>query len=105
MRTGFLGLGKMGSAMAQRLLAAGHEVTVWNRDHAKANLLIAEGAKVAATPAEAVRDNDTVISMLFDDTANKEVLLGAGNALSAMEAGTLHIACSTISVALSEQLA
>lgn len=105
MNIGFLGLGKMGTPMVQRLLAAGHEVTVWNRDHAKANPLIAEGARVAATPAEAVRDNDIVISMLFDDTAHKEVLLGAGGALSAMEAGTLHIACSTISVGLSEQLA
>jgi 3-hydroxyisobutyrate dehydrogenase-like beta-hydroxyacid dehydrogenase len=105
MNIGFLGLGKMGTPMVQRLLAAGHEVTVWNRDHTKANPLIAEGARVAATPAEAARDNNTVISMLFDDTAYEEVLLSAGGALSAMEAGTLHIACSTISVALSEQLA
>ena len=105
MKIGFLGLGTMGSLMARRLLAAGHEVTVWNRHRAKAEPLAAEGASIAATPAEAARAKDAVISMLFDDTANEEVLLGAGGALSAMEAGSLHVACSTISVALSERLA
>jgi len=105
MKIGFLGLGIMGSLMARRLLAASHEITVWNRHQAKAEPLAAEGAKIAATPAEAARGRDAVVSMLFDDTANEEVLLGAGGALSAMEPGSLHIACSTISVALSERLA
>lgn len=103
-KIGFLGLGQMGSVMARRLLAAGHEVTVWNRHRAKAETLIAEGAGIAATPAEAARGKDAVVSMFFDDAANEEVLLGAGGALSAMEPGALHIACSTISVALSERL-
>jgi 3-hydroxyisobutyrate dehydrogenase-like beta-hydroxyacid dehydrogenase len=55
MRIGFLGLGKMGTPMARRLLAAGHEVTVWNRTRERAEALAAEGARVAATPAEAAR--------------------------------------------------
>jgi 3-hydroxyisobutyrate dehydrogenase-like beta-hydroxyacid dehydrogenase len=105
MKIAFLGLGTMGSLMARRLLAAGHEVTVWNRHRAKAEPMAAEGANIAATPAEAARAKNTVISMLFDDTANEEVLLGPGGALAAMESGALHIACSTISVALSERLA
>jgi 3-hydroxyisobutyrate dehydrogenase-like beta-hydroxyacid dehydrogenase len=102
---GFLGLGNMGAPMARRLLAGGYEVVVWNRHGAKAEALIAEGARVAATPAEAAQGKDAVLSMLFDDAANEEVLLGADGVLSAMEPGALHIACSTISVALSERLA
>jgi 3-hydroxyisobutyrate dehydrogenase-like beta-hydroxyacid dehydrogenase len=105
MKIGFLGLGIMGSLMARRLLAAGHEVTAWNRHRVKAEPLASEGANIAATPAEAAQGKDAVVSMLFDDTANEEVLLGAAGALSAMESGALHIACSTISVALSERLA
>lgn len=105
MRIGFLGLGKMGAAMARRLLGSGHDVTVWNRHRPKAEALVAEGAKFATTPGEAARGRDTIISMLFDDAANEEVLLGADGALSGMDAGSLHLACSTISVALSERLA
>jgi 3-hydroxyisobutyrate dehydrogenase-like beta-hydroxyacid dehydrogenase len=105
MNIGFLGLGKMGAAMARRLLAAGHDVTVWNRHRAKSDTLAGEGASVAATPAEAARGKDAVVSMLFDDGANEEVLLGTDGAILGMDAGSLHIACSTISVALSQRLA
>jgi 3-hydroxyisobutyrate dehydrogenase-like beta-hydroxyacid dehydrogenase len=105
MKIAFLGLGKMGAAMARRLLSAGHQVTVWNRHRAKAEAFAAEGASIAATPAEAARGNDAVVSMLFDDAANEEVLLGAEGALAAIAPGALHIACSTISVALSQRLA
>ncbi|QUQ67585.1 NAD(P)-dependent oxidoreductase [Kutzneria sp. CA-103260] len=65
----FLGLGSMGRPMAHRLLAAGHELTVWNRTAAKADLLAQDGAKVASTPAEAVRDADVVVTMLADPEA------------------------------------
>ena len=65
----FLGLGSMGLAMARRLLTAGYELTVWNRTAAKAELLASDGAKVAATPAEAVRDADVVVTMLADPDA------------------------------------
>jgi len=104
MKIGFLGLGKMGAAMTRRLLAAGHSVTVWNRTRAAAAPFVSEGATIAATPVEAARDRDAVISMLFDDAANEQVLLGEG-ALDAMGAGGLHIAASTISVSLSNRLA
>lgn len=105
MRIGFLGLGKMGSAMAQRLLAAGHELSVWNRTEGRTKPLIREGAIAAATPAEAELGADAVVTMLFDDAANEEVLFGPNGLMDALSPGALHISCSTISVALSERLA
>jgi 3-hydroxyisobutyrate dehydrogenase-like beta-hydroxyacid dehydrogenase len=104
MRIGFLGLGNMGTPMARRLLAAGHELSVWNRSEARSEPLIREGAIAAATPAEAELGADAVITMLFDDAANEEVLFGANGLLDALDPGALHVACSTISVALSERL-
>jgi 3-hydroxyisobutyrate dehydrogenase-like beta-hydroxyacid dehydrogenase len=104
MKIAFLGLGKMGAPKAHRLLAAGHELTVWNRTRERAEALAAEGAHVAATPAEAAREADAVLTMLFDDAANESVLFGPEGVLDALKPGALHISCSTISVALSERL-
>jgi 3-hydroxyisobutyrate dehydrogenase-like beta-hydroxyacid dehydrogenase len=104
MRIGFLGLGKMGAAMAHRLIAAGHELAVWNRTEGRTEPLAREGAIVAGTPAEAELSADAVITMLFDDYAHEEVLFGSNGLLDALTPATLHIACSTISVALSERL-
>jgi 3-hydroxyisobutyrate dehydrogenase-like beta-hydroxyacid dehydrogenase len=104
MRIGFLGLGKMGTAMARRLIAAGHELSVWNRTEGRAEPLIREGAILAGTPAEAELGADAVITMLFDDAAHEEVLFGANGLMDALSPGALHISCSTISVALSERL-
>jgi 3-hydroxyisobutyrate dehydrogenase-like beta-hydroxyacid dehydrogenase len=104
MKIGFLGLGKMGTPMALRLLAAGHELSVWNRTEGRTKPLIREGAIAAATPAEAELGADAVITMLFDDAAYEEVLFGANGLIDALDPGALHIACSTISVALSERL-
>jgi 3-hydroxyisobutyrate dehydrogenase-like beta-hydroxyacid dehydrogenase len=104
MRIGFLGTGKMGTPMALRLLAAGHELAVWNRTEGRTKPLLREGAIAAATPAEAELGADAVITMLFDDAATEEVLFGANGLFDALEPGALHIACSTISVALSERL-
>jgi 3-hydroxyisobutyrate dehydrogenase-like beta-hydroxyacid dehydrogenase len=104
MKVGFLGLGKMGTPMALRLIAAGHELSVWNRTEARTEPLIREGAIAAATPAEAELGADAVITMLFDDAANEEVLFGSNGLVDALSPGSLHISCSTISVALSERL-
>lgn len=104
MKIGFLGLGNMGTPMALRLMAAGYELAVWNRTEGRTKPLLREGAIAAATPAEAELGADAVITMLFDDAANEEVLFGANGLLDAMEPGSLHISCSTISVALSERL-
>ena len=104
MKIGFLGLGKMGTPMARHLLAAGHELRVWNRTEGKTEPLLREGAIAAATPAEAELGADAVITMLFDDAANEEVIFGANGLMDALSSGALHISCSTISVALSERL-
>ena len=104
MKVGFLGLGKMGTPMALRLVGAGFELAVWNRTEGRTKPLLREGAIAAATPAEAELGADAVITMLFDDAAHEEVLFGANGLLDALSPGSLHISCSTISVALSERL-
>jgi 3-hydroxyisobutyrate dehydrogenase-like beta-hydroxyacid dehydrogenase len=104
MKIGFLGTGQMGVPMAMRLLAAGHELRVWNRTEGRIEPLLREGAIAAGTPAEAELGADAVITMLFDDAANEEVLFGSNGLMDALEPGALHISCSTISVALSEKL-
>jgi 3-hydroxyisobutyrate dehydrogenase-like beta-hydroxyacid dehydrogenase len=104
MKIGFLGLGAMGTPMALRLITAGHELSVWNRTEGRTKPLLREGAIAAATPAEAELGADAVITMLFDDEANEQVLFGPNGLLDALEPGALHISSSTISVALSERL-
>lgn len=104
MKIGFLGTGKMGTPMALRLLAAGHELRVWNRTEGRTEPLLREGAIAAGTPAEAELGADAVITMLFDDAAHEDVFVGAHALMDALSPGVLHISCSTISVALSRRL-
>jgi len=104
MKIGFLGLGQMGMPMAMRLLAAGHELSVWNRTETRADPLLREGAILAGTPAEAELGTEAVITMLFDDAAYERVLFGDNGLMDALSPGAIHISCSTISVALSERL-
>ena len=95
----------MGSAMVRRLLASGYSVTVWNRTLATAKPLAAEGAKVVTEASEAARGCDVLLTMLFDDAAHEQTLLTEAGALEALPAGSLHVACGTISVGLSQRLA
>jgi 3-hydroxyisobutyrate dehydrogenase-like beta-hydroxyacid dehydrogenase len=104
MNIAFLGLGKMGTPMARRLLTSGNEVTVWNRTRERAAALTGEGAQIASSPADAARTADAVLSMLFDDAAHEEVLFGSDGVLDAIQLGALHISLSTISVALCDRL-
>jgi 3-hydroxyisobutyrate dehydrogenase-like beta-hydroxyacid dehydrogenase len=103
MKVGLLGLGNMGTPMALRLLAAGHELSVWNRTEERTKPLIHEGAIAAATPAEAELSSDAVITMLLDDAAYEEVLFGVHRLIDALSPGVLHILCGTISAALCER--
>jgi 3-hydroxyisobutyrate dehydrogenase-like beta-hydroxyacid dehydrogenase len=103
MKVGFIGLGQMGSGMAANLLKAGHEVTVYNRTRSRAQALAAQGAKLAASIAEACR-GDAVITMLANDAAVESVVLGADGVAANLAPGALHISSSTISVDLSERL-
>lgn len=93
----FLGLGLMGSGMASCLLQAGHDVSVWNRSPERAKPLVAQGATLAATPADAASDADAVFSMVADDAASERVWFAEDGAFSTAKAGTLAIECSTIS--------
>lgn len=104
MKIGFIGLGQMGSGIAANLIKAGHEVTVYNRTAAKAEPLVKEGAKLAASVAEACK-GDAVFTMLANDEAITQVTHGGGGILANLAKGAMHISSSTISVALSEQLA
>jgi 3-hydroxyisobutyrate dehydrogenase-like beta-hydroxyacid dehydrogenase len=105
MKIGFLGLGKMGTAIAKHLQKAGHELTVWNRTAAATAPLAEVGAKVAATPGEAFAGAEVIFSMLMDDAAVEGLILGNDVAvLKSMEAGTIHVSLSTISVKLSQRL-
>jgi len=104
MQVGFIGIGRMGSGMAANLLAAGHELTVYNRSPAKTETLIGKGAKLAGTPGEAARGN-VVITMLADDRAVEQVVFGKGGILDTLPRGAIHLSMSTISYALDERLA
>ena len=103
-RVAVLGVGIMGAPMARNLLRAGHEVTVWNRTVKKAEALEEAGARVASTPADAVRGAGIVLTMLADALAVEETLVGSG-ALDVMPQGALWIQSSTIGVAATERLA
>ena len=84
MKVGFIGLGRMGSGMARNLLRAGHDVTVYNRTLKRSQGLSADGAKIAATVAEACRV-DALITMLANDDAVAEVVLGADGIVSHLQ--------------------
>jgi 3-hydroxyisobutyrate dehydrogenase len=96
-KVAFIGLGRMGHGMAGRYLDAGFDVAVWNRSKAKAEDLIARGARWASSPADAADGADAVVTMVADDAASRAVWLGRDGAASAMKAGTLAIECSTVS--------
>nr|WP_087149178.1 NAD(P)-dependent oxidoreductase [Pararhizobium antarcticum] len=95
-RIAFLGTGLMGAPMARRLLAAGHQVVVWNRDMSKAQALVSDGAVVADTAASAVKDCDLVFTMLSDGKAVEAVLFDGGVA-RALAKGAVVIDSSSIS--------
>jgi 3-hydroxyisobutyrate dehydrogenase len=96
MNIGICGMGKMGSAIAQRLLSMGHRVTVWNRNPAKTVPLVELGAKTAATPADLAAASDTVITMLLNDAALDNVYRGPDGLLTGDIRGKLFIEMSTV---------
>ena len=98
MRIAFLGLGKMGSGMAARLLVAGHTLSVFNRTAARAEPLGRLGAQVAATARASAEKADIIIGMTADDASSRAVWLGEQGALAADNApDALVIECSTLS--------
>jgi 3-hydroxyisobutyrate dehydrogenase-like beta-hydroxyacid dehydrogenase len=99
-KVALLGTGLIGSVAARRLLAAGHAVTVWDREATRAERL---GARLAATPADALRGADVVTLFLLDERAVAEVLDDA--ALRALEPRALVIDLATASVSGTERFA
>jgi 3-hydroxyisobutyrate dehydrogenase len=96
-RVAFIGLGRMGHGMAGRYIEAGFTVSVWNRSKAKAEDLIARGARWATSPEDAAIDADAVVTMVANDDASRAVWLTTDGAAATMKAGTLAIECSTVS--------
>jgi 3-hydroxyisobutyrate dehydrogenase-like beta-hydroxyacid dehydrogenase len=103
MKIGFIGLGNMGVAMAAHLLKSGNDLTVYNRTVEKAQPLIAQGARCAASIMDTCA-GDVVITMLADDQALESVTYREKGILESLPAGSIHLSCSTISVALSDKL-
>jgi len=101
----FVGLGKMGAAMAGNLLRAGHPLVVWNRSPEKAAPLTAAGASLAGSPAAAAQGADIVISSLADDASLRAVVTGPDGVLRGLRSGAIHIGTSTVSPGLTDELA
>src|SRR6478609_10189672 len=80
-RVAVLGIGTMGAPMARNLLKAGFHVRVWNRTPDKARMLVTEGAGLAETPADAVREAEFVITMLTDTAAVLAVMRQAAESV------------------------
>lgn len=100
-----LGMGRMGQALARRLLGGGHRVAVWNRTPGKAEEVVAAGATEAESVAGAVKAAEAVITSLTADEAVRAVALGDGGLRGAIGADAVYADASTVSPAMSEELA
>ena len=98
-----LGMGRMGSALAVRLLDGGHQVTVWNRSKGKAGPVVSAGAREAASVADAASGADVVITMLANDDAVRAVALG--ELRSSIGDQAIYVNSATVSPALNSELA
>ena len=96
MKVGFCGIGRMGAAMASRLIAAGHHVKVWNRTQDKLGPLVAAGACAAASPAEAARDSEILLMCLLDTAAIEATVFGAAGVVTAGTVSGLIVDHSSI---------
>jgi 3-hydroxyisobutyrate dehydrogenase-like beta-hydroxyacid dehydrogenase len=107
MRVGFIGLGSMGQAMAQHLVKGGHDVRVWNRTPERARPLVAAGATLAKTVADACDEAAVVFTMLADDAALIDAVSGGDNEpgiIDGLGEGDVHVSLATISTELSARL-
>jgi 3-hydroxyisobutyrate dehydrogenase-like beta-hydroxyacid dehydrogenase len=102
---GVVGLGAMGSRIARRLLATGHDVTVWNRTAERAGELAAAGARVAASPADVARRSDVVVVMVADPAALRAVTEGDDGCVAGARAGSTLVDMSTVGPAAEGLLA
>lgn len=105
MEIGFVGLGEMGAGIVERLLAAGHNVTGWNRTKAKAEPLLAKGMRWADTPREAARRADVVFSIVTDAEAVRTVALGEDGIIAGLSKDGVYLDMSTIAPDASRAIA
>ena len=105
MRIGMIGLGRMGTAMALRLLEGGHELTVWNRTAARAAPLVEAGATLAATPYAVANAADVIFVIMFDETGLEAVFRGPDSILAAQLNEKLIIEMSTVRPEIEQSLA
>lgn len=104
-KVGLIGLGLMGRPMGLNLLKAGYPLTVWNRTAARAEALVAGGARLAASPREAAEAADVLFTIVSDPPALEEVLWGKDGAMSGLRRGSIYIDSSTVSPALARKIA
>lgn len=102
---GYVGLGVMGSSIVRRLLAAGHDVTVWNRTREKAEPLLAEGACWADSPREVAAARELVFTMVTNTEAVRAVAEGEEGILAGLSPGAIYVDMSTASPANTRALA
>ena len=101
----FIGLGAMGSRMAMNLHAAGHELKVFNRNKEKTKPFADKGVQVCDSPAAATEGAEFVCSIVSDDIATREVMLGANGVVGAAAAGTIILDSSTNTPAMAREVA
>ncbi|MDH5422943.1 MAG: NAD(P)-dependent oxidoreductase, partial [Acidimicrobiia bacterium] len=105
MKLGWIGLGDMGYVIIPRLLAAGHEVTGWNRTKSKADELVAQGMVWADTPRQVAAASEFVFSMVTDANAVSAVALGDDGVISGLPRGGIYLDMSTIDPQVSRETA
>jgi 3-hydroxyisobutyrate dehydrogenase len=96
MKIGYIGLGRMGLPMAERLIAAGHALTVFNRSHAAVERLVAQGAQAGASPQDVARQVEVLFTCLLTPAQCEEIFLGAKGAIHGAHSGQIFIDTATI---------
>jgi len=102
---GFIGLGLMGRPMAANLLKAGCELTVWNRTASRADSLVAQGAKLAASPRDLAAASEVIFTIVSDPPALESVLWGDSGVFAGMRSGSVLVESSTVSPDLEKRAA
>jgi len=104
-KVGFIGLGRMGSAMARNVLKAGFTLTVYNRTAEKMKPLVDEGATGARSPREAATGADAVLTSLMDDASVLDNVTGESGLLAGLRPDAVHVGTTTVSPRCATQLA
>jgi 3-hydroxyisobutyrate dehydrogenase/glyoxylate/succinic semialdehyde reductase len=105
MKIGFIGMGTMGSRMAANLLKHGHSLVVHNRTRAKAQSLLAKGAKWAESPGALAQQVDTIFTMLAHPNAVEEAVIGRDGFFRQLRLGQMWVDCSTVNPSFSKSMA